>query len=98
MHANAEDEICYLAMFGTSLQALAQVKDAVAELDEIRQAVAEARLQPCGTAAGGEGSTHCTLRQIAEHVSGGWYAALARPPQRQAGQARPDPHGSLPGS
>lgn len=51
MNADAEQEICLLPMFGTGPAALEQVQDAVADLDDVRAAVDEARLQPARSAA-----------------------------------------------
>ena len=51
LHAEAEEEICYLAMFGPGPNAAARMQDAIADHDDIREAVAEARLHPPGSAA-----------------------------------------------
>jgi hypothetical protein len=51
IHADAEEEICYPAMFGTSPRARQQMRDAIAGLDDIREAIGEARLHPVGSAA-----------------------------------------------
>jgi hypothetical protein len=49
LHTQAEEEICYLAMFGTSRAGLAQVQASIADHDDIREALGEARLQPVGS-------------------------------------------------
>lgn len=49
LHAAAQEEICYPFMFETSPQAVAQMEDAAADLDRIREAVAEARLHRVGS-------------------------------------------------
>ena len=49
LHTQAEEEICYLAMFGTSRAGLAQVQASIADHDDIREAFGEARLQPAGS-------------------------------------------------
>jgi hypothetical protein len=46
VHAAAEEEICYLPMVAASSWSREQMQDAVAELGEIRDAAAEARLLP----------------------------------------------------
>jgi hypothetical protein len=51
LHADAGEEICYLALFGPGQDAAAQMQDAIADHDDIREAVAEARLHPAGSAA-----------------------------------------------
>jgi hypothetical protein len=50
IHTEAEEEICYLAMFGTSAPGLEQMQEAIADHDDIREAFGEARLQPVGSA------------------------------------------------
>lgn len=50
LHIEAEEEICFLAMFGTSPAGQAQMQAAIAEHDDIREALGEARLQPVGSA------------------------------------------------
>src|SRR4051794_20598858 len=51
MNADAEEEICHLTVYGTGPLALERIDDAEAELAGIRAAVAEACLQPAGSAA-----------------------------------------------
>ena len=52
VHARAEEEICYLPMFGSSPQAIRRMREAVGDHDDIREAIGEASLQraapPCG--------------------------------------------------
>ena len=50
MHTSAEEEICYLPMFGRSESAGGRLADAVADHADIREAADEARLQPAGSA------------------------------------------------
>lgn len=50
-HADALEEICALPMFGTSPAALERMHEAVADLDDIREAVLETCLQTAGTLA-----------------------------------------------
>jgi Hemerythrin HHE cation binding domain len=49
-HAGAEEEICYLAMFGSGPQATQRMQAAIADHDEIREAISEAGLQRPGSA------------------------------------------------
>lgn len=51
LHAEAEQEICYLEMFGSGPPGAAQWRDAVADHDDIRAMLAEAALQPAGSPA-----------------------------------------------
>jgi len=43
-HIDAEEEICYLAVFRTAQGGLEQMDDAIADHDDIREALLEARL------------------------------------------------------
>lgn len=49
-HTRAEEEICYLAMFGSGPQAAERMQEAVADHDDILEAVSEACLHRPGTA------------------------------------------------
>jgi hypothetical protein len=49
-HFRAEEEICYLPMFGPGPQAAGQRREAVADHDDIREAVGEAGFQRVGSA------------------------------------------------
>lgn len=51
VNADGEEEICHLPMYGRSAPGLERIYDAVADLDDIRAAVAEACSQPAGSAA-----------------------------------------------
>ena len=51
LHAEAEEEICYPAVFGPGPDAAAQMQDAIADHDDIREAIAEARLHAVGSPA-----------------------------------------------
>jgi hypothetical protein len=48
-HFRAEEEICYLPMFGSELGATGRRHEAVADHDDIREAIGEASLQPLGS-------------------------------------------------
>lgn len=50
LHTRAEEEICYLPMSGGGQAAAGQIEDALADHGDIREAMAEARLQPAGSA------------------------------------------------
>jgi hypothetical protein len=49
-HTLAEEEICYLSASRHSTRAAAHTRDRAAEHDDIREAIAEAALQPAGSA------------------------------------------------
>lgn len=49
-HFDAEEEICYLPMFGPGSQAAGRRRDAIADHDDIREAVREASLHRAGSA------------------------------------------------
>jgi hypothetical protein len=53
----AEEEICYLPVYRSSPPALAQMQEAIAENDDIREAVADAQLRRVGSAALTSGSS-----------------------------------------
>lgn len=48
-HFAAEEEICYLPMAGTGSGAIASMRDALADHDDIREAIAEAGICRCGS-------------------------------------------------
>jgi hypothetical protein len=50
LHSAAEEEICYLPALGRGGGATARMRDALADHDDIREAIAETRLHPCGSA------------------------------------------------
>jgi hypothetical protein len=66
VHAAAEEEICYLPMVAASSWSREQMRDAVAELGEIRDAAAEARLLPVGSRSWWRAVT-AALSACAEH-------------------------------
>jgi hypothetical protein len=49
-HTAAEEEICWLTMFGAGPTAAARVRQMTATGEDIREAIAESRLQPAGSA------------------------------------------------
>lgn len=76
LHAEAEEEICYLAMFGPGPDAAARMQDAIADHDDIREAVAEARLHPPGSAAWWRAVT-AARRASSDHIAREERGALA---------------------
>ena len=79
MTADAEEEICHLAVYGTGPLALERIQGAEAELDDIRAAVAEACLQPAGSAARRRAATAALTanRQHLDHRERGPLAGFA---------------------
>lgn len=65
-HTRAEEEICYLPMFGPGSSAGEWRRDAVADHDDIREAIGEALLQPVGSALWW-GAARTALEVSAEH-------------------------------
>jgi hypothetical protein len=51
LHADAEEEICFLPMFALAEHGSEQMHEAIADLDDIREAVAEAALHCPGSPA-----------------------------------------------
>jgi hypothetical protein len=66
-HTRAEEEICYLPMFGSRLGTAALRQQAVADHDEIREAISEACLQPAGSRLWW-GAVRAVLDTTAEHL------------------------------
>jgi hypothetical protein len=50
-HTQAEEELCYLPLFGTGGQATERLRDSIADHDDIRGTIGEAAGQPVGSAA-----------------------------------------------
>lgn len=48
-HARAEEEICYQPMYGCQAHAAERRREAIADHDDIREAISEARLRPAGS-------------------------------------------------
>ena len=65
LHTQAEEEICFIALFGPGPEAAAQMREAVADHEDIREAVREADLQPIGSVAWWRPVT--AIRQAASH-------------------------------
>lgn len=50
LHSAAEEEICYLPLLGQGADAAWRLREALADHDDIREAIAETRLHPCDSA------------------------------------------------
>jgi hypothetical protein len=48
-HTRAEEEICYLLVFGSGPGAAERRREAIADHDDLREAISEASLQPAGS-------------------------------------------------
>lgn len=66
VQAAAEEEVCYLPMVAARSWSWQQMEDAVADLDEIREAVAEAQLETAGSRAWWR-AVKAALSACAEH-------------------------------
>jgi hypothetical protein len=55
-HTRAEEEICYLPLFGTGAQAAERMRDSIADHDDIRGIIGEAAVQTVGSAPWWRGS------------------------------------------
>jgi hypothetical protein len=88
MHTSAEEEICYLPLSSSCPAVARQMEDACADHADIREAAAEARLQPAGSApwwrAAGFALAACTshLNHEENHVLAA-FARCADPALRQ---------------
>jgi Hemerythrin HHE cation binding domain len=49
VHTRAEEQICYLPIFGSGLRAAERMRDSVADHDDIREIIGEASMQPAGS-------------------------------------------------
>lgn len=67
-HTRAEEEICYLPMFGPGSRLGEWRRDAIADHDDIREAIAEALLQPVGSALWW-GAAGAALAVSADHLN-----------------------------
>jgi hypothetical protein len=66
-HARAEEEICYLPMFGSGPQAAERRRAAIADHNDIREAISEASLQPAGSGLWWQ-AVRAALAATAEHL------------------------------
>lgn len=67
LHTEAEEEICFIALFGRSTEAAAQLREAIADHQDIREAVREADLQPLGS-AGWRRPVTALRRSASQHI------------------------------
>jgi hypothetical protein len=73
LHAEAEYEICFFEMFGCDTDRASDLEDAVAGLNDIHDAVAEARLLTVGSQAWSravDAARRATARHIAQFETG----------------------------
>lgn len=89
LHAEAEYEICYFTMFGGDTDRASDLDDAVACLNDVHQAVAEARLQDPGSRAWWR-AVDAARQATIQHVSLLEDGALADFRQRTHRQLRDD--------
>jgi hypothetical protein len=68
LHADAEQEICFLPMFGRRRGRLTELADAVADLNDMREAIAETRLQDPGSPAWWR-AVNAARRSACDHIS-----------------------------
>ena len=68
LHAEAEYEICFFAVFGTATSWAADLDEAVACLNDIHDAVTETRLQPPGSRAWWR-AVHAARRASERHIT-----------------------------
>ena len=51
LHTEAEEEICFITLYGRGAEPAARMREVIADHEDIREAVQEAGLQPTGSAA-----------------------------------------------
>jgi Hemerythrin HHE cation binding domain len=98
LHADAEEEITYQDIYGRHAGGLRRMREARANLDDIREAVAETRLHQIGSGCWWQ-AVSAARRAACDHISGQRGILLAFGEQDDppaARQARP-PVGCLPG-
>lgn len=76
-HTQAEEEICYLPLFGRGVEAVAQMREAADDHGDIREAICEAALQPAGSALWWH-AVRAALAMTGEHLDREERRALAR--------------------
>ena len=67
LHADAEQEICFAHLYRDRPDWLSELNDAVAVLNDVREAVAEARLQEAVSPAWWR-AAHAARRSICDHI------------------------------
>jgi len=76
LHAAAEEEICYLALFGHGTGAMAELQSAIADHDDIREGAREAALHEVGSGAWWRAVT-AVKRASTEHMASEEQGVLA---------------------
>ena len=66
-HTQAEEETCYLPLFGTGARATERIRDSIADHDDIRGIIGEAAAQPVGSAPWWR-SVRTAMAVSAEHL------------------------------
>lgn len=79
LHADAEQEICFLEMFACRRHWLSELEDAIADLDDLRNGVAETHLQDAGSPAWWR-AVSAVRRSIGDHISAIEHVTLGRVP------------------
>jgi hypothetical protein len=92
VHARAEEEICYLPMFGPGSQAAGRIRELVSCHDDIRDAIGEAAFQPVDSPLWWR-SVRAVLAAAAEHFDGeehaiqsSWMPRLTMSTRRELGR------------
>ena len=95
-HTRAEEEICYLPMFGRGAEATARMREAVDDHDDIREAICEAALQPVGSALWWY-AVRAALAMTGEHLDCEEHGVLARCEARLSASQRSELGRQYPG-
>jgi len=75
LNAEAEEEICFPAIFGNGPEGLAATNRAIADHDDIREAICEARLNDAGSSAWWR-AVNATRKASSNHFTGPEISAL----------------------
>jgi hypothetical protein len=89
LHADAEQEICFPAMFGPGRDRMCDMEDAVADLNDLRDAIAEACLQAPGSPAWWR-AVSAARRSSFDHITVIDHGVLAKFRERSDGRLRDD--------
>ena len=92
VHTRAEEEICYLPMFGSGPTAAERRREAVSCHDDIRDAISETSLRPVGSPPWWR-AAHAVLTAAAEHldreervIQASWIPRLTASTRRELGR------------
>ncbi len=92
VHTRAEEEICYLPMFGSGSQAAGRMRESVSCHDDIRDAISEAALQRAGSPLWWR-SVRAVLAAAVEHldreehvIQSSWMPRLTMSTRRELGR------------